>query len=554
MRRYPASLGTPTRGPWEGSTTVFERMCRANARLRRARRGPDPQGGFTLIELLVVIVILGVLAAVVVFSVQGLGDRGQESAIEIDERTIRTAQEAYCAQEGRYADGATLAAEGFLSEPPQYHEVDAQFGRPGGCNGSTYSIVRTELAAPPGSPARTEWAAAAGPAAPPFQNFVAMWRLPDGKVVAFDEKDPIAPTSTFSVRNPADGSWSALSDPTPKRPKTDGSNQLFNISPVLAGRCGDNCGKILHSFTGGSSDGPGQSGLYLIDANAAGAAQGEPQFEFLPTTLPSAGTNLMLQLLDNPSTGTNECGDNCGKVLVLNASAFGQTRNRLYDPTIQGTGAFAPLNLANICGLAQRGARGAHGALLPDGRYLIVNNELNVNCAAFFDPKTLQLSVAPIPPVPVAALVTTGAALTVAPPVLANGDLLFGSAAQPTSAGTPGDRPIYRPEYGADGVWLTSTLPSCGAAGSGLFCHILGSLPNGDVLAYTSTSGARRASPTGDAWVLDDAALTWREVGSFDPAAIGEGVVLDPRTGPCGDLCNKFFMVGSNGMAAMYTP
>lgn len=36
--------------------------------------------GFTLIELLVVITILGILAAVVVFSVGGLGDKGQASA------------------------------------------------------------------------------------------------------------------------------------------------------------------------------------------------------------------------------------------------------------------------------------------------------------------------------------------------------------------------------------------------------------------------------------------------------------------------------------------
>ncbi|MGW5532330.1 type II secretion system protein, partial [Streptomyces xanthochromogenes] len=42
----------------------------------RARR----QDGFTLIELLVVIVILGVLAAIVVFSVRGIGDKGHKSA------------------------------------------------------------------------------------------------------------------------------------------------------------------------------------------------------------------------------------------------------------------------------------------------------------------------------------------------------------------------------------------------------------------------------------------------------------------------------------------
>jgi prepilin-type N-terminal cleavage/methylation domain-containing protein len=36
--------------------------------------------GFTLIELLIVIVILGILAAVVVFAVNGITDRGEKSA------------------------------------------------------------------------------------------------------------------------------------------------------------------------------------------------------------------------------------------------------------------------------------------------------------------------------------------------------------------------------------------------------------------------------------------------------------------------------------------
>ena len=71
-------------------------------RVRTARQRKD--GGFTLIELLIVIVILGILAAVVVFSVRGIQNRGQDAACKADYTTISTAQEAF------YADPANSNA------------------------------------------------------------------------------------------------------------------------------------------------------------------------------------------------------------------------------------------------------------------------------------------------------------------------------------------------------------------------------------------------------------------------------------------------------------
>ena len=56
--------------------------------------------GFTLIELLIVIVILGILATVVVFSVRGITDQGQDSACAADAKTVEVALEAYYAQYG----------------------------------------------------------------------------------------------------------------------------------------------------------------------------------------------------------------------------------------------------------------------------------------------------------------------------------------------------------------------------------------------------------------------------------------------------------------------
>jgi len=93
---------------------------------RIKNRRIDDEGGFTLIELLVVIIILGILAAVVVFAVGGIGDKGQGSACRIDTRTLRTAEEAYAGSPqsaGKYGTMATLQSGGFLSDVSTLHDV-----------------------------------------------------------------------------------------------------------------------------------------------------------------------------------------------------------------------------------------------------------------------------------------------------------------------------------------------------------------------------------------------------------------------------------------------
>lgn len=82
-------------------------MRRLTDRLSAARRN---DGGFTLIELLIVIVILGVLAAIVVFSVRGIADRGDASACKANKATAETAIEAFIANSPTGAKPATLAA------------------------------------------------------------------------------------------------------------------------------------------------------------------------------------------------------------------------------------------------------------------------------------------------------------------------------------------------------------------------------------------------------------------------------------------------------------
>jgi prepilin-type N-terminal cleavage/methylation domain-containing protein len=51
--------------------------------------------GFTLVEILVVIVILGTLAVVVAFSVQGVSDPGEPTACGVDARTLTQAADVY---------------------------------------------------------------------------------------------------------------------------------------------------------------------------------------------------------------------------------------------------------------------------------------------------------------------------------------------------------------------------------------------------------------------------------------------------------------------------
>jgi general secretion pathway protein G len=70
---------------------------------QKRRKG---EGGFTLIELLVVIVILGILAAIVVFAIGGLSDSAQKTSCSADASTIQTAEDAFYAAPNAAGDAA----------------------------------------------------------------------------------------------------------------------------------------------------------------------------------------------------------------------------------------------------------------------------------------------------------------------------------------------------------------------------------------------------------------------------------------------------------------
>ena len=87
------------------------------------------ENGFTLVELLVVIVILGILAGVVVFAVNGITNRGQKSACKTDRNTIAVAEEAHFASERKsYASESDLKTRGFLAEESDLHDVELANG------------------------------------------------------------------------------------------------------------------------------------------------------------------------------------------------------------------------------------------------------------------------------------------------------------------------------------------------------------------------------------------------------------------------------------------
>jgi prepilin-type N-terminal cleavage/methylation domain-containing protein len=66
--------------------------------MQRIREIKKYQSGFTLIELLIVIVILGILAAVVVFAVSAFNNNGKAAACQSDFKNVEIADEAYYAR------------------------------------------------------------------------------------------------------------------------------------------------------------------------------------------------------------------------------------------------------------------------------------------------------------------------------------------------------------------------------------------------------------------------------------------------------------------------
>jgi prepilin-type N-terminal cleavage/methylation domain-containing protein len=87
----------------------------------RSRRRSEQ--GFTLIELLVVIAVLTVLAAIVIFNVTGVTNRGSASACATDVKSVQSAVDSYINDHtaAALAAGAVTAAEWNLLVPAYLH-------------------------------------------------------------------------------------------------------------------------------------------------------------------------------------------------------------------------------------------------------------------------------------------------------------------------------------------------------------------------------------------------------------------------------------------------
>lgn len=72
------------------------------------------QAGFTIVELLIVIIVIGILAALVLNTFQGVQARARDTERRTDVNSVATQLEAYYADFGHYPDGsaATTCGDG----------------------------------------------------------------------------------------------------------------------------------------------------------------------------------------------------------------------------------------------------------------------------------------------------------------------------------------------------------------------------------------------------------------------------------------------------------
>ena len=114
-------------------------MLETYRRVKQQRDAAQVDGGFTLIELLIVIVVLGILAAVVVFSLGSVTKNAAQSSCQTDVASVNTAEAAYLAQNGVYSttQAQLIGANGYLQTWPSssHYTISIAVGAPNAAPG-----------------------------------------------------------------------------------------------------------------------------------------------------------------------------------------------------------------------------------------------------------------------------------------------------------------------------------------------------------------------------------------------------------------------------------
>jgi general secretion pathway protein G len=94
---------------------VFERHREIQ---QRRKNGEGSEYGFTLIELLIVIVVLGILAAIVIFSLTGVSGQSKAAACTADAKSVEIAADAYQAKNSTYPASVATLVPTYLHSAP----------------------------------------------------------------------------------------------------------------------------------------------------------------------------------------------------------------------------------------------------------------------------------------------------------------------------------------------------------------------------------------------------------------------------------------------------
>ena len=513
-----------------------------------------------------VIVILGILAAVVVFAVSGVGDKGKASAVTIDERTIRTAEEAYCGQSGRYGSGQELVTAGLLSELPKYHQVGA-LNTGGNCNGWNYTILKTPQA---GTYPQGSWQSIASPPFAGNWTVNELHRLPNGQVLGMFFQTPALLTAIW---DPATGAWTQKDSSTsPNNPQNTFPNQSQNnpgagqtySSIVLrddpatpASECGSNCGKVLVHLRGSCPVpfNPACRPWWIFDSNAPTTTQWQPitlDASFEPSFLYQAGA-IRLPI---PQFKTN-CGANCGKVLVTSQDG-GRRGYAFFDPRVNGAAAFSA---SFSYPAAVDPFQFETYTLLPDGRVSLVGLDENTSDpgAFLFDPSTNTWTTDTTPPF----MPGTSFGFNSPSRILPTGQVLLAGISGDFGAPFILRHFLYTPVANSPGTW-TPVSSGCytdepaPAAFGPPFCQALSSLPDGRVLVHGTNDFSRSSGGdyTGKVFAFDPVTQQFSLVADPANPVFFDTVTLDPRFGACGNYCGKVLAVGNQtaGTTQLYTP